>query len=134
MPQRKSRGAAAYDVQCIVNAPAGQAIVPPGGTIILGTGLAVEMPPRWCIKALSRSGHGFKLDVSLSNSVGLMDEDFRGELLIKLRNDGCDPFPVKTGDHVAQFLFEPVYDVALVWADELSATEAVKTERELSHE
>lgn len=123
LPARATSGAAAFDVCAIVETPTGRAEVDPyGGTLVIRTGLAVEMPPRWCIKALSRSGHGFKFDVSLANSVGLIDEDYRGEIFLKLRNDGPVILPVETGDRIAQFLFERVEDVDVVWADALSQT------------
>lgn len=124
LPVRATAGAAAFDVCAIVETPTGRAeVAPHGGTLVIRTGLAVEMPPRWCIKAMSRSGHAFDFDVSLSNSVGLIDEDYRGEIFLKLRNDGPVILPVETGDRIGQFLFERVEDVDVVWATSLSQTE-----------
>ena len=124
LPVRKTEGAAAFDVCAIVQTDTGRAeVLPHGGTLVVRTGLAVEMPPGWCIKALSRSGHAFDFDVSLSNSVGLIDQDYRGEVFLKLRNDGPAILAVETGERIGQFLFERVEDVAVVWAEELSQTE-----------
>lgn len=122
MPERATSGAAAFDVCAIVQSDIGRESVIPKGTLIVGTGLAFECPPGWCIKVLSRSGHGFKFDVSLANSVGLIDADYRGEVMVKLRNDGSSLMPVETGDRIAQLLLERVEDVRLEWAEELGAT------------
>jgi len=114
MPERKSDRAAAYDCAA-VGIPGGSLTIPPGGFATVGTGLSCEFPSGWCLKVFSRSGHGFKLAVSLSNSVGLIDEDYTGEIQLSLRNDGSEPFVVRDGDRVAQLKFEKTDPVELLW-------------------
>ena len=80
----------------------------------------------------SRSGHGFNNDVRLSNCVGVIDSDYRGEVRVKLRNDqqshlGANPenltiLTVKPGDRIAQALVLPIPSVELVEIGELSTT------------
>ena len=97
MPKRSTEGAACFDIQS-----ATEAVIPAGGTAILDTGLRFRIPVDHALMVYSRSGHGFKHDVSLSNGTGVIDSDYRGELKVKLRNDGTEPFTVKHGDRVAQ--------------------------------
>ena len=97
VPQRATDGAACFDIQS-----ATEAVIPAGGTAILDTGLRFRIPVGHALMVYSRSGHGFKHDVSLSNGTGVIDSDYRGELKVKLRNDGAEPFTVKHGDRIAQ--------------------------------
>lgn len=97
MPKPATDGAACFDIQS-----ASDAVIPPGGTAILDTGLRFRIPVGHALMVYSRSGHGFKHDVSLSNGTGVIDSDYRGEMKVKLRNDGAEPFTVKHGDRIAQ--------------------------------
>lgn len=86
------------------------------------TGLAVEVPPGRVLLIFSRSGHGFEADTRLANCVGVIDSDYRGEILVRLFNDGDEPFMVRKGDRIAQGLIVPAPQYHLEWADELSET------------
>lgn len=122
MPERQTDRSAAYDLAA-VGISGGSITIAPGGFATVRTGLACELPGDWCIKVFSRSGHGFKLAVSLSNSVGLIDEDYTGELMVSLRNDGPAPFEVRNGDRIAQMKFEKTDPVNLIWwTDDLRET------------
>jgi dUTP pyrophosphatase len=103
--------------------PDGMRAVAPGRSIVVDTGLAVEIPAGFVMLVFSRSGHGFKSGVRLANSVGVIDSDYRGEVKVKLQNDGSTNFEVMPGDRVAQAMLLPVPVVSLEWADELSDTE-----------
>lgn len=72
----------------------------------------------------SRSGHGFKSDTRLANCVGVIDSDYRGELMVKLTYDGneCGEL-IQPGDRIAQAMIIPVEQVQFELADELSDTE-----------
>jgi dUTP pyrophosphatase len=70
----------------------------------------------------SRSGHGFKNDVRLSNCVGVIDSDYRGEVQIKLSNDGGDHFTINNDDRIAQAMLVKLPWVELIEVDELSET------------
>lgn len=87
------------------------------------TGLAFEVPEDHVMLIFSRSGHGFKNDVRLSNCVGVIDSDYRGELKVKLT---CDKIgwglEVNAGDRVAQGMIIPVAKVSFEEVSELSET------------
>lgn len=92
--------------------------------IIFGTGLSFEIPEGWVMLIYSRSGHGFKHDTRLANCVGVIDSDYRGEVMVKLTCDMPHTFvPVKTGDRIAQAMLVPVERVQFVEDDELSETQ-----------
>jgi dUTP pyrophosphatase len=72
---------------------------------IIDTGLFVQMPEDLTMFIFSRSGHGFKQDICLSNSVGVIDADYRGEIKVKLINHGDTPLEINIGDRIAQAVF-----------------------------
>ena len=98
-PRYATHGAAAFDLVAIDSAE-----IPPMFAATLRTGLAFEIPEGYAMPILSRSGHGFKHGIRLSNCVGLIDPDYRGEVMVRLHNDGDTPFQVEPGDRIAQAL------------------------------
>lgn len=92
--------------------------------VLCRTGLAFEVPAGHVLKVYSRSGHGFKSDTRLANCVGVIDSDYRGELMVKLTYDGAEDGPfIKPGDRIAQAMIIPVEQVQFELADELSDTD-----------
>lgn len=87
------------------------------------TGLSFEIPKDHVMLVFSRSGHGFKHDVRLSNCVGVIDSDYRGELKVKLTADKYGSLDVNAGDRIAQAMILPVQQVKFMEVDELSVTE-----------
>ena len=93
------------------------------GTWPVELGIAVEVPPEHVLLIFSRSGHARKHDVRLANGVGVVDSDYRGELMVKLTYDGDDVGAfIKPGDRIAQAMIVPVEQVQFELADELSDT------------
>ena len=93
-------------------------------TAVIRTGLAFEVPRDHVMLVFSRSGHGFKNDVRLANCVGVLDSDYRGELMVKLTNDNpTECLAVHPGDRIAQALVLPVSKVYVEVVDELSSTD-----------
>lgn len=88
------------------------------------TGIAFEIPEDHVMLVFSRSGHGFKNDVRLSNCVGVIDSDYRGELKVKLT---CDKIgwglEVNAGERIAQGMIIPIQKVQFEEVSELSKTE-----------
>lgn len=119
LPRYATTGAACFDLQTI---EAGE-LSPYGGTCQFRTGLAFEVPEGHVMLIFSRSGHGFKNDISLSNCVGVIDSDYRGEVQVKLRNDSAIRFGFEPGDRIAQALIMPIPTVQLVEATSLSETD-----------
>lgn len=97
-------------------------VVRPGGQAVFRTGLAFEVPTGWVLAIYSRSGHGFKAEVCLSNGTGQIDADYRGEVMVAMKNHGRARFTVHHGDAIAQFRLEPAPRVTLVETEELSKT------------
>lgn len=89
------------------------------------TGLSFEVPTGHVMLVFSRSGHGFKHSTRLSNCVGVIDADYRGELMVSLTRDCSerDLVQVKAGDRIAQAMIIPIPSVELVEAEELTNTE-----------
>lgn len=104
--------------------------VEPGYPQIVGTGLAVEIPKGWRLMVLSRSGHGLNHNVRLSNSVGLIDSDYRGEIMMRLDATedadadalGMPPLFVRPGDRVAQCYLERVTPILWLESEALGDT------------
>ena len=88
-----------------------------------GTGLSFEIPKDHVMLVFSRSGHGFKDDIRLSNCVGVIDSDYRGEVKVKLRGDGYESPHFKQGDRIAQAMILPIQQVSFALVDELSDTD-----------
>lgn len=117
IPTYATPGSACFDISTTTTG-----IIPANHTAVLHTGLAFEIPQDHVMLVFSRSGHGFKRDVRLSNCVGVIDSDYRGELLVKMRTDGYFNMPVESGDRIAQGMIIPVQQVAFLEEEELSDT------------
>lgn len=109
LPKKASAGAACFDIQSADNTE-----IAPRHAGIVRTGLKFKLPENHVLLIFSRSGHGFKNNVRLSNCVGVIDSDYRGEIKISLQNDGDETFSVRCGDRVAQGLIVPIPQVAMV--------------------
>ena len=118
MPTYATEGAAAFDLYAVNGG-----IVPVMGSLVVGIGISLEIPDDHVMRIYGRSGHGFNYDVSLANSVGIIDSDFRGEIKVKLSNFGAKRMLVNVGDRIAQAIIEPIPRVEFEWVDDLSDTE-----------
>lgn len=119
IPQYASPGAACFDLHSM-----NEAVVTSGAPVICDTGLAFEIPEGHVMLIYSRSGHGFKNDTRLSNCVGVIDADYRGEVKVKLTKDSLGGIlDVQKGDRIAQAMVIPVDKVTFEEVDELGSTE-----------
>lgn len=118
VPAYQSKGAACFDIHSLA-----AGAVPVRNSAVFDTGLAFEIPEGYALMIYSRSGHGFKSDVRLANCVGVIDSDYRGEVKVKLTNDGAVGYKVNAGDRIAQAMLIPVPKVELMAVTELSDTE-----------
>lgn len=132
VPQYATPGAACFDLHALT--VAGEAsedtLVDHGSPITCATGLAFEVPEGYALMIYSRSGHGFKHGLRLANCVGVIDSDYRGEVLVKLAQDLVyDPAfnapgtRIKPGDRIAQAMLVPVPRVEFEVAEQLTITE-----------
>ncbi|MFM2356956.1 MAG: hypothetical protein RLZZ528_2692, partial [Pseudomonadota bacterium] len=89
---------------------------------IIPTGLRVAIPPGFEIQIRPRSGLALKYGISLPNTPGTIDSDYRGPLGVLLINYGADPFHIAHGDRIAQMIVAPVVQAAFRAVDALDAT------------
>jgi dUTP pyrophosphatase len=97
-------------------------ILPPGGRALVATGFAIALPDGFEAQVRPRSGLAVKHGVTLLNSPGTIDADYRGEIKVILINHGRDAFAVKRGDRIAQMVVAPVARAVLKETEELSGT------------
>lgn len=116
VPTYGTLGSACFDLATV-----DEAIISTGAPAVLRTGLAFEIPADHVMLVFSRSGHGFKSNVRLSNCVGVIDSDYRGEVAVKLTGDKLgNLLSVQPGDRVAQAMILPVEQVDFEVVDSLS--------------
>lgn len=95
----------------------------PGRRMAVKTGLALEIEqPDVAGFVFSRSGLGTKQGLVVSQGVGVIDPDYRGEVIVSLLNTSLRSRPVYRGQHIAQLLFMPAYQAELIQVDELGQT------------
>ena len=98
-------------------------VIPPGGRALVPTGLRIALPEDYEAQIRPRSGLALRHGVTLPNSPGTIDADYRGEIGVILMNLGQEPFVVEPGDRIAQMVVAPVVRVAWSEAEALDATE-----------
>ena len=98
-------------------------VIPPGGRALVPTGLRIALPEDYEAQVRPRSGLALEHGVTLPNSPGTIDADYRGEIGVILMNLGQEPFVVEPGDRIAQMIVAPVTRVAWSEVEELDATE-----------
>lgn len=119
LPAYATAGAAGLDVVAAVDGPV---ILAPGQREMIPTGLAIALPAGYEAQARPRSGLAAKHGITLVNSPGTIDEDYRGEIKMILINHGAEPFTVNRGDRIAQIVIAPVTRAVLTEVDELPDT------------
>lgn len=118
LPSYKTFGAAGMDVYSVESK-----IIGPGGTKIIDLGFSMEIPSGWEVQVRPRSGLAAKYDVTVLNSPGTIDSDYRGPCKVILHNNGINKFEVKTGERIAQFVVKKAPQATTSWVDELSDTD-----------
>ncbi len=117
LPAYATAGAAGMDV-----VSAEDVTLAPGARHAVATGLALAIPPGYEIQVRPRSGLALKHGISVPNTPGTIDSDYRGELKVILINLGSEPFAITRGDRVAQLVLAPVVQAAWDVVAELNAT------------
>ena len=97
-------------------------VIKAGETKFVHTGIAVELPAGTVGLVYARSGMACKQDLAPANKVGVIDADYRGEIMVALHNHGSQERKVEAGDRVAQFVIAPYYTAEFIQAEELSDT------------
>lgn len=118
LPTYATDGSGCFDIYTMLNGD-----VEDNDPHVFSTGLAFEIPEDYVMLVFSRSGHGFKHDVRLSNCVGVIDSDYRGELKVKLTCDKLNwGLDIAAGERVAQGMIIPIEKVEFEEVRELSET------------
>lgn len=121
MPAKATSGSAGYDLHADIEAAL---TIQPGDLVKVPTGLSIALPsPGYVALLFARSGLAVNHGVALSNGVGVVDSDYRGEIMVGLCNLGKVPYTIKPQERIAQMVVMPVANLALVGAASLDATE-----------
>ena len=120
LPQYETKGAAGMDLRAFL---ANEISIAPLGRVKIPTGLRVEIPEGFEGQVRPRSGLAIKFGVTVLNSPGTIDSDYRGDLDIILINLGAEAFTVKSGERIAQLVVAPVFRAAIEETQALSPTE-----------
>jgi dUTP pyrophosphatase len=119
LPSYATPYAAGMDICAAI---ASSVLLQPGQRILIGTGLAVAIPPGFEIQVRPRSGLAARHGVTIINSPGTIDADYRGEIKIALINMGEEQYVVHRGDRIAQLVVAPVIRARVRLVEELDRT------------
>jgi len=101
LPERKTDGSVGYDISaCLDN----EVTIGPGETYKVSTGFAIALEPGYAAFIYARSGLGINKGITPANCVGVIDSDYRGEVIVGLKNASKEAFTVKDGDRIAQMV------------------------------
>lgn len=120
LPQYMTEQAAGMDIFAAV---VQEEVIPPGGRKKIPTGIAVSLPEGFEAQIRPRSGLAIKDGITLLNSPGTIDADYRGEIALIVINHGEKPFIIYRGQRLAQMVIQKVFQVEWVETDELQSTE-----------
>lgn len=119
LPALATEGAAGFDLPAAIE---GKLTIPAGGRELVPTGFIVAIPSGYEGQVRPRSGLALRHGITLPNSPGTIDSDYRGELKVILMNAGSESFIVERGDRIAQLVVAPVVRVHFSEVDSLSET------------
>ena len=119
LPSYKTKGSSGMDLMAFVENPV---VISPNTSALISTGISVAMPNDVEIQIRPRSGLAAKLNISVLNTPGTIDSDYRGEIKIILFNHGTEKFVVKNNDRIAQMVLMPVLKVDIEEVDNLPDT------------
>lgn len=121
IPERASEGSAGYDLSAAVS---DDILLKAGESVFVPTGLSIELPDNNCAAFIfARSGLACKHKIALTNSVGVIDSDYRGEIKVSLTNFSSEDFTIKSGERIAQMVIMPVMCLPVELTEELSQTD-----------
>ncbi len=120
LPVRATEGSAGLDLTACIDRPV---VLPKGGRALIPTGLAVALPGNHLASfVFARSGLAVKHGVTLSNCVGVIDSDYRGEIKVGLINQGESDYTIQPGERIAQLVVMPVCCLPVEECDRLDET------------
>ncbi|MBP9145195.1 MAG: dUTP diphosphatase [Thermoanaerobaculia bacterium] len=117
LPAPATAGSAGADLRAAVDE---ELILAPGGRALVPTGFSVEIPAGWEGQVRPRSGLAAQFGLTLLNSPGTIDSDYRGEVRVLLINHGSEPFTVRRGERLAQLVVAPAPRIRFVEVEDLA--------------
>jgi dUTP pyrophosphatase len=120
IPKYETQGASGVDISANINE---HLTLATNESILVPTGIAVSIPQGFEIQIRPRSGLAAKKGISVLNTPGTIDADYRGEIKVILINHGNEPFIIRNGDRIAQMVVCPIVQAKFEQVDELSDTE-----------
>lgn len=120
LPSYETEGSAGMDIRAYLEEPVQ---LNPGERALIPTGLFMEIPKGFEVQIRARSGLAVKHGIGLTNGVGTIDSDYRGEIKVALINWGNQPFTVSNGERIAQMVAARYEKVEFTVAEQLSDTE-----------
>ena len=121
VPFYASAGAAAMDLHACMD----EAVtIPAGKRAVIPTGIAIALPSaEYVALVFARSGLGIKHGIAPANCVGVIDSDYRGEIMVGLQNSGDTDYTIQPADRIAQLMLTPVVQANVELVDELDYTQ-----------
>ena len=119
VPTYGSQFSAGADLYACID---GDITIEPASTVLIHTGIAMEIPAGMVGLVYARSGLAAKKDLAPANKVGVIDSDYRGEIMVALHNHGKEPRTISNGERIAQIVFAPYFSADFTVVDELSDT------------
>lgn len=120
IPKQATAGSAGYDLCACIDAPQ---TIEPGERCVFPSGLAVEIPAGTAGFVFTRSGLGIKKGIHVTNGVGVIDSDYRGEIRIGLHNLSAEPYTVQPGERIAQMIIMPYFAPVIEEVTSLTETD-----------
>ncbi|MDE6107889.1 MAG: dUTP diphosphatase [Oscillospiraceae bacterium] len=120
-PSYATAGSAGMDLRACIDE---SVTVQPGEQALIPAGFAIALPSKDYVALIyARSGLAVKHGLSPANCVGVIDSDYRGPIVVALRNYGKEPYTIEPGERVAQMVITPVVQAAISVVDELDDTD-----------
>jgi dUTP pyrophosphatase len=119
LPAQATAGSAGLDLRACVPEPL---VLPPGRRALIPTGFSIALPPGFEGQVRPRSGLALRQGLTMLNSPGTIDSDYRGEIAVVAVNLGQEPVTISRGDRIAQLVIAPVSRARLIEADDLPPT------------
>ena len=119
LPSYKTVGSSGMDLMALTDKPI---TILPKKSYLVPTGISVAMPKNYEIQIRPRSGLAAKNNISVLNTPGTIDSDYRGEIKIILFNHGSDEFLINNGDRIAQIVLMPIHKIDFEEVDNLPDT------------
>ena len=120
IPRQATAGSAGYDLCACIEVPC---TIQPGERAVFPSGLAAEIPAGTAGFVFTRSGLGIKKGIHVTNGVGVIDSDYRGEIHVGLHNLSAEPYTVQPGERIAQMIIMPYFAPVIEEVTSLTETD-----------